>query len=290
MSSPTHLQAARRNYATDAYWKIRQDIDARYTLPNTDPALWMLARHDWRGDERVLDVGAGVSQYAPALHDYLPNISYHALDLSMGMLRVSLARRTKTNANVLALPFADGTFDVVMAHHMLNHVEDVDQALHEIKRVLKPDGLVMIMTHAHDSLRQYQELIRHALLLLSTPGQPYRNPQPIHAGFTLESGTIHLSRRFYAITRHDLPALIVMPSADPAITYMETLRHFYEPFFPPSVRWDDVMMLIRNQIERIIAHTGEMVIEKLTGVLIATDSGGFIREYLRYTGAVDQRG
>ncbi len=282
MSSPNHVLASRRNYATEAFLKLRQQIDTQYTQPTLDPTAWLIERHTWRGDERVLDVGAGVSQYAPLLRERLPDVEYVALDRSAGMLRASQAGSTPINADALALPFADHTFDVVMAQHMLHHIEALDTALDEIKRVLKPDGVVIVSTHAHDSLRQYQELIRRALLLLSTPGQPYRHPQPIHAGFTLENGTIHLARRFYALVRHDLPGALVFPTADPAITYIETLRHFYEPTFPPNVRWDDAMIVIRDQIERIIAHTGEMVIEKLTGVLIATDSGGFIRDYLHH--------
>jgi SAM-dependent methyltransferase len=45
-----------------------------------------------------------------------------------------------TNGDALALPFADGTFDRIIASEVLEHVRDDQQALREIHRVLKPGG------------------------------------------------------------------------------------------------------------------------------------------------------
>lgn len=48
--------------------------------------------------------------------------------------------------NVLFLPFADERFDVVMGNSFLHHIPDVQAALKEIRRVLKPGG-TLVMTH-----------------------------------------------------------------------------------------------------------------------------------------------
>jgi SAM-dependent methyltransferase len=45
-----------------------------------------------------------------------------------------------TNGDALRLPFADGTFDRVIASEVLEHVTDDQQALHEVARVLRPGG------------------------------------------------------------------------------------------------------------------------------------------------------
>jgi ubiquinone/menaquinone biosynthesis C-methylase UbiE len=47
-------------------------------------------------------------------------------------------------ANVLRLPFADGTYDVVHAHQLLQHLPDPIGALREMARVCKPGGIVAV--------------------------------------------------------------------------------------------------------------------------------------------------
>lgn len=42
--------------------------------------------------------------------------------------------------DITKLPFADGTYDVVMAHHVLEHIDDDALAMRELARILKPDG------------------------------------------------------------------------------------------------------------------------------------------------------
>lgn len=48
--------------------------------------------------------------------------------------------------DMLAMQFADASFDVVIANHVLEHVDDDLRALAEIRRVLKPDGIAILQT------------------------------------------------------------------------------------------------------------------------------------------------
>src|SRR3546814_12173029 len=47
---------------------------------------------------------------------------------------------TAVNGDALQLPFADSTFDQIIASEVLEHVSDDPQSLHEVFRVLKPGG------------------------------------------------------------------------------------------------------------------------------------------------------
>lgn len=47
-----------------------------------------------------------------------------------------------------ALPFAAATFDTVFANRMLNAAGQIDDLLHEIVRVLQPDGTLVVLTRA----------------------------------------------------------------------------------------------------------------------------------------------
>lgn len=68
----------------------------------------------------------------------LDNLTYRSADLDspLAMDRVDL----------LDMPYADGSFDIVFCNHVLEHVADDRLALGEIRRVLAPEGRAIIMS------------------------------------------------------------------------------------------------------------------------------------------------
>ncbi|GAB2667566.1 demethylmenaquinone methyltransferase [Gordonia jinhuaensis] len=68
-----------------------------------------------------------------------------AADFSLGMLKAGAARDVpKVAADALHLPFASESFDAATISFGLRNVNDVDQALGELRRVLKPGGRLAI--------------------------------------------------------------------------------------------------------------------------------------------------
>jgi SAM-dependent methyltransferase len=61
--------------------------------------------------------------------------------------------------SVTDIPADDGSFDLVFSHGVLHHVPDILKAQSEIKRVLRPDGRLVVMLYARRSLN-YQIAIR----------------------------------------------------------------------------------------------------------------------------------
>jgi SAM-dependent methyltransferase len=277
----TDPEALRREYGTDDLLRLRKDIHDRFSMPQVDFAAWVLQRVQWRGDERVLDVGAGAGFYVDPLRALAPAAHYAGVDHAPGMLVHNPGGPALAVADALSLPFAPGRFDVVMANHMLYHVPDVDAALDEMKRVLRPGGLLITATNSANTMPEFTALFRRAVLLLSNPGAATGPPlAPVHAAYALENGARRLARHFYAVVRYDLPQLLVFDDPEPALDYFSSWRPMREPLLPPEVRWDDVLLLMREQITRVINAMGELVVNKLSGVLVATDRGGFIGPYV----------
>jgi len=273
-------EALHNQYGTDDWLRLRQEIHERYSVPQVDFPGWVLNRLAWRGDESVLDVGAGSGFYVERLRAIVPASRYIGLDRSEGMLARNPAPSLAL-ADAAALPFHSHAFDVVMANHVLYHVADLDAAVAEMKRVLTPDGLLITATHSANSMPELTALFRRAVLLLSNPGAATAPAlTPIYAPYTLENGPRCLARHFFAVVRYDLPQLLVFEDSEPALTYFASWRTMREPLLPPEVRWDDVMTLMREQFVRVLDAMGELVINKLTGVLVASDRGGFIRPYV----------
>jgi SAM-dependent methyltransferase len=169
-----------------------------------------------------------------------------------------------------------------MANHMLYHVPDITRAVEECRRVLKPNGILMAATNSIDSMPQFRELFKRAILVLTAPGKQVHLPLPPSHLFTLESGVRLLSRHFYAVVRHDLPGAFVFDAIDPVLAYLESSRSLREPQLPPGVSWESVMLIVREQVKNQLNYVGELVVHKLSGVLVATDRGGFISDFVEH--------
>ena len=282
MSSSKRADAIRRYYATDQHLRIHDETQERYTVPKRDFARWTLETLAWQGNEAVLDIGAGRGDHFTRLIDLAPGIRYYALDLSPYMLvNHPAGGGCLTNCDAMRLPYADHSFDVVMANHVLYHLEDIDGGLVEIKRVLKPGGKLLAATNSIHTLPELQVLIRRAIVLLSSNGAAQVHPPTLPSdAFALENGTRMLARHFFAVMRHDLPGQLVFTEIEPAVDYLESMRGLRQQNLPDDVEWDNLMLVMRQQIAQLIQLMGKLEINTVSGALIASDSGGFIQEFV----------
>ena len=58
-----------------------------------------------------------------------------------------------------AIPFADETFDLVVANHVLFYCDDIGQACREIRRVLKPGGVLVAGTYGSAHMKEISRLV-----------------------------------------------------------------------------------------------------------------------------------
>lgn len=115
--------------------------------------------------QRVLDVACGAGYGT----NILAQVAAHAtgLDLDEAAIRSARRRYRRQNLKFVAadccnMPFEDGSFDAVTANEMIEHIDDHDAFIDEVKRVLQPGGTFMV----------------------STPNKPiynrYKSPNPFH--------------------------------------------------------------------------------------------------------------
>ncbi len=273
-------------YADDEKLNVRYRTHELYTVPRMDFLGWVLDRIHWRGDERVLDVGAGPGTYFAPVKARLPRGQHFAGDLSFGMIRRQRGREEAagshlTNLDAQRLPYPDNTFDVVLANHMLYHVPDLEGALAELRRVLKPEGVLLAATNSAHNMPEFNTLYRRALLLL-TNFEYQADPQRTAAHrFALENGIMLVSRHFYAVARHDMPSALVFTAAEPVIDYIESTRDLGAHALPEGITWEAFIDVMRQQVTRLIDHSGQLVVNKLAGAIVATDAGDFAADYVQ---------
>lgn len=268
-------------YADEQAMLVRKHIHQNYTVPDVDFSAWVLERLKWTGQELVLDVGSGPATYLDAIQRYIRPEQYIAYDLSMGMLQASPSSIVKrTLGTVEALPYADQSFDVVMAHHTLHLIDDLDRAVREIQRVLRPNGLLIAATNSEFTMPEFNTLMQRAFRLLNQhPEHEMSIEQMVLHDFSLESAPVKLGRYFTAVARYDVPTAFVFRETQPVMDYITSARAFYEPYIPDGIIWSDFIKIMGDQVRRLVDHFGELVVNKLAGVVVATNGGGFASEY-----------
>ena len=118
------------------------------------------------GSESLLDIGTGIGDFPGRLRSSGHTGRLIGLDISAGMVAKAQAVHHDVEfirGDARALPFADHSFDVATARHMLYHVPDIKAALCEVCRVLTPSGQFMALTNADGYLREFWDAARRAL-------------------------------------------------------------------------------------------------------------------------------
>jgi len=109
-----------------------------------------------------LHIGCGTGWLLIAEKELGGNRKLIGIDLSHEMLvRAQNNGMTVAEADVLNLPFKNNYFDVIHSKGVLHHIDDFESALREIKRVLKPNGTLILADPNSGPLRWMENLIGH---------------------------------------------------------------------------------------------------------------------------------
>jgi len=105
---------------------------------------------------RVLEIGCGMgtdgAQFAAAGADYTGvDLTEAAVDLARKKFAAAGLKGEFRVADAEALDFADESFDMVYSHGVLHHTPDIESAIGEIHRVLKPGGRAVVMLYHRGS-------------------------------------------------------------------------------------------------------------------------------------------
>jgi malonyl-CoA O-methyltransferase len=95
--------------------------------------------------KRVLDVGCGKGRFARVFHQQEPEAELWGLDISEAMLAFVPEGIHTRAGSMTEMPFADDFFDGAYATESLEHAVEIEKAVDEICRVVKPGGRIVII-------------------------------------------------------------------------------------------------------------------------------------------------
>jgi SAM-dependent methyltransferase len=195
----------RREYASEAGLEGRRAA-YRYAEGPNAPQMAFEAVAE-AAPRRVLEVGCGPGELAERVQREL-GAEVVAVDISPRMVELARSRGVDARrGDVQELPFEDGAFDCAVAAWMLYHVPDVERAISELARVLRPGGRLVAVTNHPDHLRELRQLVGL--------------PPVLEMAFNGTNGEEFLRRHFDSVETRDARGIVRFPGREEVAAYVE---------------------------------------------------------------------
>jgi ubiquinone/menaquinone biosynthesis C-methylase UbiE len=130
-----------------------QIVGKQMVRQHAPETLWTIALLDLAPSDRVLEIGCGAGRAIELAVTQVPDGQVTGIDLSRAMVWAASRRNARAikegrvrirQGDVANLPFADGQFDKILSIHTLYFWPDPARAVAEMRRVLKPGGVLAL--------------------------------------------------------------------------------------------------------------------------------------------------
>ena len=151
-------------YKNSTNINIRIKLHEKYSINPIHWFEWMFSQYHLDNGMKVLEIGCGNGELWQRNQKSIPNIQLTLTDISQGMLD-DAKNRLKDIKDINyqcfdchQIPYDNQTFDI--ANHVLFYVQDIEQVLKEINRVLKNDGIFYCSTYGKKHMKEITDLIK----------------------------------------------------------------------------------------------------------------------------------
>ena len=198
----------------------RISIHDKYSTNKQGFGNWIFSNYKILKGVSILELGCGTGNMWIKRNKEIDMASKIVLsDISLGMIEESkknLSMYSKIeykNINIENIPYEDESFDIVIANMMLYHVSNIDNALKEVRRVLKKGGVFYSVTYGENGIVPYLATI------LSSCGMKDNS----NKNFTLQNGKSYLDKVFNDVIRLDYEDSLEVTNVDDIIDYLYSL-------------------------------------------------------------------
>ncbi|MCB8976172.1 MAG: methyltransferase domain-containing protein [Ardenticatenaceae bacterium] len=264
-------------YLQKNQYRDSRNLDARAALHRqfstavTDWQPWVFDLLKLEPGMRVLECGCGPGWLWRQNVERIPAGCHITLtDLSPGMVAEAEAALADSghqfsfqSANIQALEFADDTFDVVVANHMLYHVPDLAQGLAEVRRVLQPNGRLIAATNGDKHMKELPLLVSEEARQMTASWRMRGITDQLP--FRLENGRSLLESFFAQVDLHLYEDSLWVTEVEPLIAYA------FSMIKPEMDVPETAVAQLRQAWAAKIAADGGIHISKDSGVFVAAN-------------------
>lgn len=250
--------AVQKQYTTPRNLATRISIHDKYSVNKMGFGNWIFSNYDIQTGMRVLELGCGTGDMWKEKTDIMEKCSELLLtDFSKGMLetaQANIGRHRNVSYQVVdiqSMPFAEDSFDAVIANMMLYHVPDIDKALSEVRRVLKTDGKFYCATYGEHGIVEY----------LSGLLSVYGVKDHTNKNFTLQNGQALLKRVFGHVQKLEYEDALEVTEVNDMVEYIYSLSGMTAL---SSVKKEDIKMTLEKHMVN-----GILTVPKEYGMFLA---------------------
>jgi SAM-dependent methyltransferase len=145
----------------EEYARIAAAEDEHWWYRNTRALVAELLAPWLRRARTILDAGCGPGGNGAWLAQHGDVIGADVAPEALAFVRARRPEVRPVRASLTALPFRDGSFDIVLGVTVLYTVDDDERALAEMARVLSPEGALLVLEPAFAAFRREHDITVH---------------------------------------------------------------------------------------------------------------------------------
>ena len=221
---------------------------------------WLFENIDFSRVNRLLELGCGNGKLWQENKIDLRNREIFLSDISEGMVE-EVRKKLGTDFNCIVvdaekIPFKDNYFDTIIANHMLFYLNDLDEGLKEISRVLKTNGVFYCSTYGKDHMKEITEICKQF------DNRIQLSNHNLYDVFGLENGEEILKRYFKNVKRIDYKDSLEITEVQPLIDYIMSCHGNQNEILGPN------LIDFKEYLEELLKKDDKIVVTKQAGLFI----------------------